>query len=202
MIDGTAIAEYLTAALGGAGDRLMNRSLDQGLSALSASVTRRLGQGPLDDLGANPDSIRTRERVATAIEEAAATDPDFERELADLRARIDRAGGEKIVARFGRDGRIVVRGDGNGHTAGGNVWAYDYYAPQPDDISGAPTWTKGCLWIGGAIAAFGWAMMLIMLSQQGAQSVPGPGFAIFAIGGLIMAAGELGARTSTPRRRR
>lgn len=199
MIDGMVIAAYLAATIGGAGSRWADRSLDQGLNALSATVTRRLGRGPVADLTENPDSIRARERVAAAIERAAAADERFARELADLRDQLDRA--QDNYTATSRDGWAVARGPGDGHIAGRDIHTYDYYAPQPDDISGAPGWTKACLWIGGAIAAFGWAIMMIGISQHTSQSTPGTGFAIFAIGGLIMAAGELGARTSPPRRR-
>ncbi|RDI63692.1 hypothetical protein [Nocardia pseudobrasiliensis] len=203
MIDGTVIADYLVAAAGGAGSRLVDRSLDQGLTALSQAVIRRLGRGPIDDLTDHPDSIRARQRVAAAIESAAEADERFERELADLRDRIDEAGGwQYITIHTGRSGRTVVGGPGNGHTAAGNISTYDFYAPQPDDLSGAPAWTKTCLWIGGAIAALGWAIMMLGIAQHTSQSTPGTGFAIFAIGGLIMGAGELGARTSRPRRHR
>ncbi len=202
MIDGTMIANYLASAIEGAGDRFVDNSLDQGLAALSQAVIRKLGRGPVDDLAANPDSIRTRQRVATAIERAADADERFERELADLRDRLDQARGHTTVTHTARGGRTVLRGTGNGHTAAGDLWVYDHYAPQPDDLSGAPSWTKACLWIGGAIAAFGWAIMMIGIAQHTSQSTPGAGFAIFALGGFIMAAGELGARTSRPTHRR
>ncbi|MBB5917744.1 hypothetical protein BJY24_006656 [Nocardia transvalensis] len=202
MIDGTVIANYLATAIGGAGDRLLDHSLDQGLAALSQLVVRKLGRGPIEDLTENPDSIRTRKRVAAAIEHAADTDERFERELADLRDQLDRARNQYTMTHTGRGGRTVLRGTGDGHTAAGDIWIYDHYAPQPDDLSGAPGWTKACLWIGGAIAAFGWAIMMLGIAQHTSQSTPSTGFAIFAIGGLVMAAGELGARTSPPKRRR
>ncbi len=202
MIDGTTIASYLASALEGAGDRWVDHSMDQGLAALTQAVTRRLGRGPVDDLAENPDSIRARQRVATAIERAAEADEQFERELAGLRDQLDRARSQTTVNHTGRGGRTVLRGTGDGHTAAGDIWIYDHYAPPPDDLSGAPAWTKICLWMGGAIAAFGWAIMMIGIAQHTSQSTPSTGFAIFAIGGLIMAAGELGARTSPPKRRR
>lgn len=202
MIDGTVIANYLASAIEGAGDRWLDHSLDQGLAALSQAVIRKLGRAPVDDLAENPDSVRTRQRVAAAIERAADVDERFERELTDLRNQLDRARRQTTVAHTGRGGRTVLRGTGDGHTAAGNIWIYDHYAPPPDDLSGAPSWTKACLWIGGAIAAFGWAIMMIGIAQHTSQSTPGAGFAIFALGGFIMAAGELGARTSRPKHRR
>ena len=84
----------------------MDSSLDQGLSALSQAITRRLGRGPVDDLAENPDSIRARQRVA-AVERAADADERFARELADLREQLDRASGQYTLHNSGRHARMV-----------------------------------------------------------------------------------------------
>lgn len=201
VIDGMVIAGYLAGALGAAGSRWVDGQLDGLLSSLTETVRRKLGRAPLDDLAENPDSVAAHRRVAASIERAAATDAQFARELAELQNQLGRREGYNSVILTG-GGSQTVAGYGQGHTAGRDNIVSDYYAPQNDDLSGAPTWTKVCLWVGGAIAVFGWVIMMIAISQHNSPSTPGVGFAIFAAGGILMGAGELGARTSTPRRRR
>ncbi len=200
MIDGMAIAAYLAAAVGGASGRWVNTQLDQAFSALTATVTRRLGRQPVEILSQNPDSIQARRRVATAIEREALIDEQFARELSEIRARLDQQDAPSVVAQLEQGGQVVVNNRGQ-------VVGRDYIStntnidvPRPDDLSRAPAWAKACIWIGGAIAAVGFALFMSALFQHNAE--PGTEFAIFAIGGGVMAVGQLGANTSTPRPRR
>ncbi|WP_280295112.1 hypothetical protein [Nocardia abscessus] len=198
MIDGMAIAAYLAAAIGAASGRWVNGQLDQAFSALTDAVTRRLGRQPVDVLTQNPDSIQARRRVAEAIEREALIDEQFARELSEIRARLDRLGGQNVVAAAEQGGQVVV--NNHGQVAGRDNILTNVDVANQDDLSRAPAWAKVCLWVGGAIAAIGFALFMSALYQHNAE--PATEFAIFAIGGGLMAVGELGARTSTPRPRR
>ncbi|WP_157171131.1 hypothetical protein [Nocardia araoensis] len=113
------VAAYVAAALGAAGGRLVDRSLDQGLTALTGAVTRRLGRRALDDLDRNPASMAARRRLADEIERAASADAEIARELAELRDRLDRMNGPTIINTATHGSRIVTGGDGM--TAGDDV---------------------------------------------------------------------------------
>ncbi|MGW4090738.1 hypothetical protein [Nocardia sp. NPDC004750] len=200
MIDGMAVATYLAAALGATGGRTVDRSVDQGLTALTGVVTRRLGRRALDDLDRNPRSMAARRQLADQIERAASADAEFTRELAALQATLGRMNGATVINTATHGSRIVT--GGKGLTAGGSIHNTTYDIASDEDLSRAPIWSKALLWIGLVFVGIGFVGGLIGMS--GGASVSGQFnlLPFFLIGGVLMTFAELGARTSTPRRRR
>ncbi|MEU6831689.1 hypothetical protein ABZ894_23820 [Nocardia beijingensis] len=200
MIDGMAVATYLAAALGAAGGRAVDRSMDQGLTALTGVVTRRLGRRALDDLDRNPRSMAARRQLADQIERAASADAEFARELAALHATLGRPNGATVINTATHGSRIVT--GGKGLTAGGSIHNTTYDIASDEDLSRAPIWSKALLWIGLVFVGIGFVGGLIGMSQGASVSGQFNLLPFFLIGGVLMTFAELGARTSTPRRRR
>lgn len=196
MFDAAAIAGYLAAALGGAGSRWVDENLDRAFGALTELVTAKLGGRAVADLARNTDSVSARARVAAALEEAAGGDPDFARDITELRARLDELSGRVTIDGQNTFGQLVI-GSGTNIGRDNTVTTITTNgAPHPDDISAAPMWTKACLWVGGFIAVIGWFMGMAAISTQSSHQDFTSGFAVFAIGGVVIAVGELGARTT------
>ncbi|MFE9325810.1 hypothetical protein ACIHDR_30075 [Nocardia sp. NPDC052278] len=200
MIDGMGVATYVAAALGAIDGRAVDRSLDQGLTALTGTVTRRLGRRALDDLDRNPHSMAARRQLADQIERAASADAEFARELVALQATLDRLNGGTVINTATHGSRIVT--GSKGITAGGSIHNTTYDIASDEDLSRAPIWTKALLWIGLVFVGIGFAGGLIGMSQGGSVSEQFNLLPFFLIGGVLMTFAELGARTSTPRRRR
>ncbi|MFI9635967.1 hypothetical protein ACIHAX_25085 [Nocardia sp. NPDC051929] len=200
MIDGMAVATHLAAALGATGGRPVDRSVDQGLTALTGVVTRGLGRRALDDLDQNPHSMAARRQLAAEIERAAAADTEFARELAALQATLGRLNGGTVINTATHGSRIVT--GSKGITAGGSIHNTTYDIASDEDLSRAPVWTKALLWIGLVFVGIGFVGGLIGMSRGASVSGQFNLLPFFLIGGVLMTFAELGARTSTPRRRR
>ncbi|MGY5281728.1 hypothetical protein [Nocardia gipuzkoensis] len=200
MIDGMVVATYVAAALGATGGRAADRSLDQGLTALTGAVTRGLGRRALDDLDQNPHSMAARRRLADQIERAAAADAEFAGELAALQATLGRLNGGTVINTATYGSRIVT--GSRGITAGGSIHNTTYDIASDEDLSRAPSWAKALLWIGLMFVGIGFVGGLIGMSQGASVSGQFNLLPFFLIGGILMTFAELGARTSTPRRRR
>ncbi|MFI2284637.1 hypothetical protein [Nocardia beijingensis] len=200
MIDGMAVATYLAAALGATGGQAVDRSVDQGLTALTGVVTRRLGRRALDDLDRNPHSMAARRQLADQIERAASADAEFARELVALQATLDRPNGATVINTATHGSRIVT--GGKGLTAGGSIHNTTYDIASDEDLSRAPIWSKALLWIGLVFVGIGFVGGLIGMSQGASVSGQFNLLPFFVIGGVLMTFAELGAKTSTPRRRR
>ncbi|MFD8247090.1 hypothetical protein [Nocardia sp. NPDC059691] len=200
MIDGMAVATHLAVALGATGGRPVDRSVDQGLTALTGVVTRGLGRRALDDLDQNPHSMAARRQLAAEIERAAAADTEFARELAALQATLGRLNGGTVINTATHGSRIVT--GSKGITAGGSIHNTTYDIASDEDLSRAPVWTKALLWIGLVFVGIGFVGGLIGMSRGASVSGQFNLLPFFLVGGVLMTFAELGARTSTPRRRR
>ncbi|UGT44357.1 MRP8 family protein [Nocardia yamanashiensis] len=204
MIEVPAIVAYLAGAAGLAGGRWIDRNFDRALEALTDAVIRKIGGQPVSQLRDNPDSVRARNQVADAITREAATDEKFAQELAEIQRKLDNLDGRAWIARFDNSTHIVTQSVGTG-LAVGNDYTHNVNTtvdvPGSDDLSRAPAWTRTLLWIGYAIAFFGFFVMIAAMNHGPSDTSAQTGFAIFATGGVLIAFAQLGAQTSKPRRR-
>lgn len=225
MIDGGVVAAYLVMALARGGDRLLGRAVDSGLDRLAGSVARRLGRAPGEDLVRRPDDPVVARRAGRAIEDAADDDPLFARDLEDIVARLDRAGGRQLVNEVQAEFNVqAFNGDAHvGDYYEGNSYSADY--DQGDELfSGrGPGRLVAVVGIIVALAGFvGWAY--VIFSGMTARSAGFNAFAIeiargiplapvafgaFGVGGLLYALGtgaskaaRKRAEEAEPRRRR
>ncbi|MGW4532182.1 hypothetical protein ACWEOI_14650 [Nocardia sp. NPDC004340] len=204
MIEVSAIVAYLAGAAGLAGGRWVDKHFDLALTALTDAVIRKIGRQSVSQLRENPDSVRARNQVADAITREAATDEKFAQELSDIQRRLDSLDGRSWIAHIDNSTHTVSQtvhtgfavGRDNHQTVNNNV-----DIPDPDDLSRAPHWTRVLIWIGYIIGFSGFFFMMASMNHSGTDSDRQTGFAIFAVGAVIVAFAQLGAQTSKPRRR-
>jgi hypothetical protein len=201
-IDGGLIVGYLTAALLRAGQRWGDRALDSLLNRLVQLVATRMGRGPLDRLAQNPRDPTAQREVGLTIDGAIGVDRTFARQLADLVAKLDQAGGRQLVNQV--YAQMNVQAFDHGIAVGGD---FNYFnAPDPSDLSTAPAWVKFCIVLGAATAVagifiFGYTLFTDMpdLNDPDFGETPSGiplGFGVFFAGFVILGIGAIGRAMS------
>ncbi|MFE5285764.1 hypothetical protein ACFRAQ_12455 [Nocardia sp. NPDC056611] len=203
--DVQAIVAYLATAAGVAGAKWVDRHFDLALTSLTDLVSRKIGIQSVTQLQQNPDSVRSRNQMAEAIAREAATDEQFAHRLTEIQQKLDGLNGRAMIVAFDNSVSTVTLTGNTGMAAGKDINQHinnHVDVPSPDDMSRAPMWTRTLLWVGTVIAVIGWLTMMFSMQSSGHPADGATGFAVFAIGGVIAMFGQLGAQTSTPRRRR
>jgi hypothetical protein len=134
MIDGGLVVGYLTAALVRGGQRWVDRTIDSLLDRLAKSVTRRLGDAPVERLKANPGDETVQREVSLTVDGALSANQAFAREIARLVAELDEKGGRELINQV--YAQINVQAFDHG-IAVGRDFNY-FHSPDPSDLSGAP----------------------------------------------------------------
>jgi hypothetical protein len=150
-VDGGLIVGYLTAAVVGAGRRWADRTFDRLLDRLTATVSHRLGDGPLNRLANAPGDEQVQRALGLSLDRAMSKDHTFARTLAEMSAKLDDRGGRDMLNEV--YAQMNVQAFDHGVAIGGD---FNYFA-DPTDYSRDRVWVKLFMSLGTllAIVAFG-----------------------------------------------
>ncbi|GGP63082.1 hypothetical protein GCM10010185_39590 [Saccharothrix coeruleofusca] len=155
------VVGYLAVLMTQAAGRFVNDRIDDGLKSLYDRVVRRLGGGAVQDLQADPADEAARGRVARAVENVAAVDRGFADEIAAIVARLDQAGGRRLVNQVRARTNVQHFGSGDQATHGGVInKSWSRSTEHPGNYSGAPAWVKVATALG-ALCALGGLVLLV-----------------------------------------
>lgn len=199
---------------------MVSSKIDDLLAGLAARIRNKMGIGPSRDLRANPADPQVQDMIARAVERRALRDSGFDRDLARLCDRLDRAGGRQLLQQVWTSGSVDV-GRGNVvqvQHAGGPVAGRDINnmnLRHPGDMHDKPVLVKAGYWTSAILAVAGFGLVgysvFTAVSANKEVSNAGPGWivdnTVIVQGGICLFAGlvlailsSVGASMSRPRR--
>ncbi|MGK3203722.1 hypothetical protein [Amycolatopsis sp. MEPSY49] len=209
MIDGGIVAAYAGAAFARGVARFADSKIDELLKAIALRVTAKLGRRAEEDLSRAPTDRAVQERVARAVENLAAADQRFARELDALVRRLDQAGGRRIINQVVAETNAQHFGQGNIEVATHGGLISKVHAPSPANYSGAPAWVRVAVWLGALLAVGGFGLTVVEVAtvmstrtdEFGRPAFPAfadirLGVVLFGLGLVLSLVASLGRATS------